>query len=289
MLKEPAMSDAARTSNYKKIVEFIPFKTLSMDLESILASLAKIYVNRNDTDVAELIALSEAELFPIGSFDPEAIKYEYVLKLAVPVKFFNHLKNDIEKIQRQLLRDITAVIAPYLHEFIAEVFVVIKIEQDSKWREAILDCIEAGSMAAVAHAADSDFTLFHAPSDGSGVAAEMKKVLCDWGFTVSAQVLTSVKDKDIHAALKDFEKNSRFGVCIISKAFMGLPLSKEAIGLIVSYVLDPGKRFFQVWDNVGRADVADFNAGLARSLAVSTERMSVETICDYLLQLSGLK
>ncbi len=284
------MSDDARISNYKKIVEFIPFKTLSMDMESILANLTKIYVNRNQTDMIELVALSQAELFPIGSFDDGAEKYEYALKLAVSADFFNHLKKDLEKIRTQITSDLSVITAPYLHEFIREVFIVIKIEQDSKWRDEVFNLyLESEQSSHGAHAAATDITLYHAPVDGNGIAAEMEKVLKSRGVNVDAKAFSLVKDKDIHHALRDFEKSSRFGVCIISKAFMELPFSHESISQIVSYILNPGKRFFQIWDKVNRTDVVNFNAALARSLAYSTERMSVEVICDYLVRVAGLK
>jgi hypothetical protein len=282
------MSDEERPSNYKKIIEFIPFKTLSMDLESLLADLARIYMSRNDADMVELIALSEAELFPVGSFDPEAVKYEYVLKLAVPVKFFNHLRNSIGKIQPQLRKDIAAVTAPYIHEVISDVFVVIRIEQDSKWRDAALESIEEEATQG-ARVADLDIELFHAPADGPGIVADMVKIIAAQGFRVAPRAFTSTKEKDINHALKDFEKNSRFGVCIVSKAFIGLSLSQEAIGLIASFILNPGKRFCQIWDSVSRTDVANLSAGLARSLAYSTERMSLQKICDYITLIAALK
>jgi hypothetical protein len=284
------MSDDERLSNYKKIVEFIPLKTLSMDLESILANLTKMYVNRNETDMIELIASSQPELFPIGSFDSGAEKYEYALKLALSAEFFNHLKNDIGKIQKQIMSDLTVITAPYVHEFIREVFIVIKIVQDSKWRDEIFDLyLESESSAHSARAPAADMVLFHAPADGNGIVAEMKTILIARGCSVDDKVLTSIKDKDIHHVLKDFEKASRFGVCIISKAFMELPFSHESINLIVSYILNPGKRLYQIWDNVNRTDVVNFNAALARSLVYSTERMTVEAICDYLLKVAGLK
>jgi hypothetical protein len=283
------MSDAARISNYKKVVEFIPYKTLSMDLESVLANLTKIYVNRRDTDMIELVTQSQAELFPIGSFDAQAENYEYALQLAVPAGFFNHFKAGIEKIQKQLLDDISVITAPYIHEVICEVFVVIKIEQDSKWREDVFDLyMNSESMANVTPAVNFDIALFHAPADG-GIAEEISAALSAKGCKVCLRPLTSAKEKDIHHLLKDFEKTCRFGVCIVSRSFMDLQFSPESIGQIVSYILNPGKRFYQIWDKVSRGDVADFNVSMARSLVYSTERMSVATICDYLTQVSGLK
>jgi hypothetical protein len=283
------MSDAPRIPAYKKIVEFIPYKTLGMDMESILANLTKIYVNRRDTDMIELVSQSQAELFPIGSFDSQAENYEYALQLAVPAGFFNHLKAGIEKVRKQLFDDISVITAPYIHEVICEVFVVIKIEQDSKWREDVFDLYtESESMTGVAPAAHFDIALFHAPADGA-IANEMSAAISAQGLKVGMMPLTSIKDKDIGHLLKNFEKTCRFGVCIVSKAFMELQFSQEALGQIVSFVLNPGKRFYQIWDKVGRGDVANFNVSLARSLVYSTERMSVATICNYLVRVSGFR
>lgn len=67
------MSSTESKPGHRKIVEFIPYKTMAMDLESILASLARIYVSRNDAEMVELISLAQPELFPVGSFDAEAL------------------------------------------------------------------------------------------------------------------------------------------------------------------------------------------------------------------------
>jgi hypothetical protein len=283
------MGDREHLSSYKKIVEFIPFKTLSMDLESILSSLARSYMSRNDADMVELIALSNAELFPVGSFDPQAERYEYVLKLAVPVQFFNHLRNGIDKVRQQLLEDITAVTAPYLHEFISEVFVVIQIEQDSSWRDAVLDRIYKKAAPGSQKAVETDIALLHAPTDGYRIVAEMKSILTSKGLRVNSKPFSSTQEKAVEHVLTDFERTSRYGVCVVSKAFLDLFASHESINQVVAYILDPGRKLCQIWDNVSRADVANLNTSLTRSLAYSTERMSTETICDYIVQLAALK
>jgi hypothetical protein len=92
------------TPGHEKIVEFIPYKTMAMDLESIPASLTRMYVSRNDTDMVERLSLSQPELLPVGSFDDEAERYEYELKLAVPVKLHHHLRDNVEKIQPSCVR-----------------------------------------------------------------------------------------------------------------------------------------------------------------------------------------
>jgi hypothetical protein len=131
----------AEKEHFRNMVEFIPYKTMSMDLDSILANLVKTYICRGEADLTELVTLAEAELYPIGSFDEQAQRYEYVLKLSVPVKFFNHQKHVIDDIQRRLVRDLSVITAPYVHEFVSEVFVCIKIEQDPLWRETALDSL----------------------------------------------------------------------------------------------------------------------------------------------------
>jgi hypothetical protein len=73
------VNDPKSVSNRQKVIEFVPYKTMVMDLESILANLARIYVSRNNIEMVEIVTMSQAELFPVGSFDPDAEKYEYVL------------------------------------------------------------------------------------------------------------------------------------------------------------------------------------------------------------------
>jgi len=63
------MSPIESKTTRRKIVEFIPYKTMALDLEAILASLTRIYVSRNDLDMVELITSCQPELFPVGSFD----------------------------------------------------------------------------------------------------------------------------------------------------------------------------------------------------------------------------
>jgi hypothetical protein len=280
------MNSIETKASHKEIIEFIPYKTLAMDLESILANLTGMYVNRNDADMVELITLCQAELFPIGSLDAKAERYEYVLKLAVPVKFHNHLRDNIGKIQPQLRADIATVTAPYIHEFISEVFIVIKIEQDPGWRDAALEWV-AGSTG---DDTKKEFDIFicHAPQDESEIVNEMKTVLARKNIRVTTKVLSSAKGKDIHRALTEFEKTSRFGVFVVSQSVTKQQFQQEALDRLTKYILNPGKKFCQIWDKISRTDVANFSPALARSLAFSTERMTVEEICGLLLKVSNI-
>ena len=275
------------SANHKKVVEFIPYKTMHMDLESILANVTRVYVNRHDVAMVELLSLSEAELFPIGSFDAEAEKYEYVLQLAVPVKFYNHLKANIVNFEPQLLKDITAITAPYKHEYISEVFIVIKIERDSGWREAALDWAAQHEASNALPPKEFDFFICHAPGD-EAVVKDLKDCLAGKEIKVVSKSLVATKEKELHHVLKEFEKTAKFGLFVISPSVTGASFAPESLDPLVHAIMDPSKRFFQVWHNVGRADVANFSAPLARSLAFSTERMSVPEICGLLLQISNL-
>ncbi|HEX7499579.1 MAG TPA: hypothetical protein VF524_04655 [Polyangia bacterium] len=280
------MSSNESKPGHKKIVEFIPYKTMAMDLESILASLTRMYVSRNNIDMVELITLCQPELFPVGSFDPEGERYEYVLKLAVPVKFHNHLRDNIDKIQPQLLADIATVTAPYLHEFISEVFVALKIEQDLGWRDAAMDWVMEGSGQNAKK--ETDILLMHAPGDEAGMARELKAAFEKRNIRVARHSLVSVKDKDIHHALTEFEKRSHFGVFVVSPAMTRLPFSQETLDRIVGYLMNPGKKLCQIWDKIERTDVANFSPALARSLAFTTERMTVEQVCGLLMKSANL-
>ena len=279
------MTENTKASGYSKMVEFIPYKTLSMDLEAVLAGMTKVLINRGDHNMAELIALSDAELYPVGSFDPDAQRYEYVLKLSVPVKYFDHLKSNIDILQRQILSDVALVTSPYLHEFISQVFIVMKIEQDSQWRKAAIESMESSmSTAGSGKPGLADFTFFTADTESSGFAPQMENLLASKGWTVGISPLASLKDRDVLHAFNDLHKTSKFGILILSKEFMNLSFTQNTVDLIAEYVTDPGKKLFQVWDNVSRAEVAAFNAVLARCLACSTERMTVEEITGIMLQ-----
>lgn len=273
------MSSNDSKPGHQKIVQFIPYKTMGMDLEAILASLTRIYVIRNDADMVELITLSEPELFPIGSFDAEAERYEYVLKLAVPVKFHNHLRDNIDKIQPQLLADIATVTAPYLHEVITDVFVVLKIVQDPTWRDAAMNWVMEGAKPAKREA---DLMLLYAPDDEGGIVRELTAALAPKNVKVAKHALTQVRDKDIQHALAEYERRARCGVLVVSKALARLPFSEEALNQLIGYLTNPGKQFSQIWHQMERANVANFNPALARSLALTTERMTVAEISDLL-------
>jgi len=140
-----------------------------------------------------------AGALPVGSFDAEAERYEYVLKLAVPVKFHNHLRDNIDKIQAQLLADIATVTAPYSHESISAVFVALKIEQDLAWRDAAMDLIVEGRGRDTKK--ENDILIMHAPADENGIVGEMKAALGKKNVRVATHSIVSVKDKDIHARL----------------------------------------------------------------------------------------
>jgi hypothetical protein len=62
----------------------------------------------------------------------------------------------------------------------------------------------------------------------------------------------------------------------------------EARELLVAQVMNPGKRLTQIWHEIERTDVANFNPALARSLAFTTERMTVAESCALLVKSANL-
>jgi hypothetical protein len=280
------MGSSDGQSGHKKIIEFIPYKTMAMDLESILASLTRIYVSRKDVEMVELLSLCRPELFPVGSFDADAERYEYVLKLAVPVKFHHHLRDNIDKLRPRLLADITTVTAPYLHEVITEVFVTLMIEPDLGWRDAVMDWVLEQSAR---HAKpDTDLFILHAPEDEGAIVRELEGACAQQKVRVMRHALHSVKDKDVQHALAEFELHARFGVLVVSPALVKLAFAPEALEGLVSTLQNPAKRFWQIWDKIERPDVADFCPAFARSLALSTQRMPLDKLCELLLQSANL-
>ena len=282
-----AVNDPKGSGNREKTIEYIPYKTMAMDLESILANLTRIYVERNNVEMVEIVTMAEAELFPIGSFDTEAEKYEFVLKLAVPAKFHTHLRFHIQTIQPQLQQDIATVTAAYHHEYITNVYVVIKIDQDATWREGAMEWVATQPHAEAKK--ECQILLCHSPGDEGTLVKEMKSIWLQQNVSVGTRAITSVKPRDISHLLADFEKTAGFGVLIVSAALAGMPFSNESIELLTSYVKNPGKKFCQIWNAISRTDVATFSSGLAGSLAYTTDRMSVEQICGHLLIMAGIK
>ncbi len=280
------MASSNGQSGRKKIVEFIPYKTMAMDLESILASLTRVYVSRNDVDMVELLRLCQPELFPVGSFDDDAERYEYVLKLAVPVKFHHHLRDNIDKLQPQLLADIGMVTTPYLHEVITQVFVTLMIEPDLGWRDAVMDWVleKSGRHAKP----EADLFIMHAPADEGSVVRELEEACARRKVKVMRHALRSVRDHDIHHALEECDKRARFGVIVVSPALTKLTFTPEAIERVVDHLQNPAKRFWQIWDKIERPDVANFCPAFARSLALSTQRMAVDELCELLLRAANL-
>jgi hypothetical protein len=271
-------------NNRHKMIEFIPFKTMFMDLESILANLLRIYVSRNDVELAEIVTMADAELFPIGNFDAEAEKYEYVLKLAIPAKYHFYLHNKLKDLQPQLQKDITIITAAYKHEFISTVFVVIKIDQDAGWRNAVMEWVMSQP-----NKKKKEFQLFlcHTTPDEETIIKEMKAIFLRKEITVYSRAITSVKEKDIQHLLTEFENLADFGVLVMSPTMVALPFASSSVEQLTGYVCDPRKKFCQIWNNISRTDVAAFSAGLARSLAYSTELMPIEQICGLLLAVMG--
>jgi hypothetical protein len=134
---------------------------------------------------------------------------------------------------------------------------------------------------------EHDFEILYAPAD-EGVVVELVAALEKRKLRVARHVLTSVKDKDVHHALDELERRSHFGVFVVSQAFAKLRFAEETLGRIVSCMLHPEKRCCQIWDKIERPDVANFHPALARSLAPSTLRMTVEEVADVLVKLASL-
>jgi hypothetical protein len=167
----------------------------------------------------------------------------------------------------------------------SQVFVVLQIEQDRQWREAALDWVMEGNAEG---RKENDFLVLCAPADENGSARDLAAALERRKMKVARHVLASVKDRDVHHVLDDFEKRSHFGVLIVSPALTKLPFSEESLARLVAHLLHPDKKLCQIWDKIERPEVAAFQPALARSLAPSTVRMTVEEICDLLMKSASL-
>jgi len=58
---------------------------------------------------------------------------------------------------------------------------------------------------------------------------------------VATHSIVSVKDKDIHRALAEYDKRSHFGVFVVSQAATRLPFQQDTLGRIVGYLTNPQK------------------------------------------------
>jgi len=211
-----------------------------------------------------------------------------VLKLAVPIQFHHHLSCNIQTIQPRLLKDIKTITAAYIHEFISEVFVSVIIEQDPKWRQRALDFVESKAGLAGARTKSPGISIVCASGDENGIASDIAGILGKKGLATEILTIAANKKKETHHMLVELEKASMISLCVISKKLLELELSQEFVDNFVENIINPDKRFCQIWDNLSRNEVAGFNPALARILAYTTERMSAETICGLIMELFGI-
>jgi len=127
----------------------------------------------------------------------------------------------------------------------------------------------------ISHASEdkSDFVdAFVAALEARGLKVWYDKLSLEWGGSVRQQIDSGLA-------------NSRFGVVVLSPAFVGRYWPQAELDGLLNLEATSGKRVLPIWHNISHADVVKFSPTVSGKLARETTRSTVDQLADEVAKL----
>ena len=129
----------------------------------------------------------------------------------------------------------------------------------------------------ISHASEDkpDFVdAFVAALEARGLKVWYDKLSLEWGGSVRQQIDSGLA-------------NSRFGVVVLSPAFMGKYWPQAELDGLLNLEATSGKRVLPIWHKISHSDVVAFSPTVSGKLARETSRVTVDQLADEVAKLSG--
>ena len=123
-----------------------------------------------------------------------------------------------------------------------------------------------------------DVFVSHASEDKNDVVRALVLALQAEGLSVWYDELIMQIGDSLRRSIDAGLSRSRFGIVIISPAFIAKPWTNYELDGIVSNSISGKQRMLPIWHNVGRDEVLSFSPSLADKLARSTSDVSIQDI-----------
>ena len=131
-------------------------------------------------------------------------------------------------------------------------------------------------------ASEPEYDVFvsHASEDKDDVVRALVLALQSEGLSVWYDELVIQIGDSLRRSIDAGLSRSRFGVVVISPAFIAKPWTNYELDGIVSNSISGKQKMLPIWHNVGREEVLSFSPSLADKMARSTSKVSVEDIAS---------
>ncbi|CAH1002258.1 hypothetical protein LEM8419_03177 [Neolewinella maritima] len=130
-----------------------------------------------------------------------------------------------------------------------------------------------------------DVFVSHASEDKNDVVRALVLALQAQGLSVWYDELVMQIGDSLRRSIDAGLSRSRFGIVVISPAFIAKPWTNYELDGIVSNSISGKQRMLPIWHNVGREEVLSFSPSLADKLARSTSNVSIE---DIAIEIAGV-
>lgn len=128
-----------------------------------------------------------------------------------------------------------------------------------------------------------DAFISHASEDKAGFARPLAGALASLGARIWYDEFTMRLGDSLSQSIDRGLARSRFGVVVLSQAFMTKPWTQHELAGLVARQIDGATRILPVWHEVSRAEVSAFSPTLADRFAVRTSDGSALDIALQIL------
>jgi TIR domain len=115
-----------------------------------------------------------------------------------------------------------------------------------------------------------DAFISHASEDKAGFVRLLAQALASLGAKIWYDEFSLNLGDSLSQSIDRGLARSRFGIVVLSRAFMSKPWSQHELRGLVTREIEGKSRILPIWHGVGLAEVSDFSPSLADKLAVRT-------------------
>jgi TIR domain len=130
-----------------------------------------------------------------------------------------------------------------------------------------------------------DAFISHASEDKEGFVRPLATALAGLGADVWYDEFALRLGDSLSQSIDRGLAQSRYGVVVLSPAFMGKPWPQHELSGLVARQMDGYSRIIPIWHDVTRAQVSDFSPTLADKIAVRTSDASASDIALQVLEI----
>lgn len=129
-----------------------------------------------------------------------------------------------------------------------------------------------------------DVFISHAGEDKTNFVKPLADFLREAGLAVWYDEFTLNVGDSLSRSIDRGLADSRFGIVVLSKAFLGKRWPEYELRGLVAKEIESGKTILPIWLDITKKEILEFSPPLADKLAISADHLSIEAISRKLME-----